>query len=457
MTTIHPVALFRLSVLGPLLNRDQLTQGELKRILRELAEKPYAIPGSQRCYLSEKTIEAWYYRYRHQSIEGLTPKVRSDRGRSKLSPPLQEAILQAKRDNPKRSLDEIRRLLETEGLVAHGVLSRSSLHRLLQQHGLSRFRGADPAEELRSFEAQYAGDIWYGDVMHGPRVIIQGRLRKAYLVSLMDDASRLIAHSAFCGGETALDVEGVLKQALLKRGPPKKLVIDNGSAYRSNSLQGICARLAIQLVYCRPYHPQGKAKLERFHRVVRDQFLSELNSAHVSSLGAINTHLWAWIETVYHRRGHSGLDGLTPLQRWQQDLGRLRSLGPYAAHLDELFYHRVQRKVRKDGTVSYLGQRFEVPYPLANRSILLVVDPHGEQAIAVESLSGEPLGQATPLDLLANTHRRRHRPVTSTAAPPAATPAINSLDQAQRQYAARVSLPPTQSPRNKPKGSMEQP
>jgi putative transposase len=141
MTTIHPVALFRLSVLGPLLNRDQLTQGELKRILRELAEKPYAIPGSQRCYLSEKTIEAWYYRYRHQSIEGLTPKVRSDRGRSKLSPPLQEAILQAKRDNPKRSLDEIRRLLETEGLAARGVLSRSSLHRLLQQHGLSSFRG----------------------------------------------------------------------------------------------------------------------------------------------------------------------------------------------------------------------------------------------------------------------------------------------------------------------------
>jgi hypothetical protein len=41
-------------------------------------------------------------------------------------------------------------------------------------------------------------------------------------VSLFDDASRLLTHSAFCLGETALDIEGVLKQALLKRGRPIK-------------------------------------------------------------------------------------------------------------------------------------------------------------------------------------------------------------------------------------------
>ena|GEM_PF-4020822 len=56
----------------------------------------------------------------------------------------------------------------------------------------------------------------------------------------MDDASRLLTHSAFCLGETALDIEGGLKQALLKRGVPRKLVVDNGTAYRSGSLQGIC-------------------------------------------------------------------------------------------------------------------------------------------------------------------------------------------------------------------------
>ncbi len=53
----------------------------------------------------------------------------------------------------------------------------------------------------------------------------------------MDDVSRLIAHSAFCLSETALDIEGVLKQALLRRGVPKTIVVDNGAAYRASILQ----------------------------------------------------------------------------------------------------------------------------------------------------------------------------------------------------------------------------
>ncbi len=63
------------------------------------------------------------------------------------------------------------------------------------------------------------------------------------------------------------------------------------------------------------------------------------------------------------------------LARYQRDLPRIRSLGARAAQLDALFHHRVQRLVRKDGTVSYLGQRFEAPFDLAGRSIRLVVDP----------------------------------------------------------------------------------
>jgi hypothetical protein len=97
----------------------------------------------------------------------------------------------------------------------------------LQQHGLSALTGsATEPVERRAFVAAHAGDIWYGNVMHGPKVAHRGRLHKSYLVSFMDDASRLITHSAFCLGETALEVEEVLKQALLKRGLPKQLVID---------------------------------------------------------------------------------------------------------------------------------------------------------------------------------------------------------------------------------------
>jgi transposase InsO family protein len=317
------------------------------------------------------------------------------------------------------------------------MLPRSSVHRLLQRHGLSRPSGAATLpEEHRSYAAQYAGDIWYGDVMHGPCVPVKGRLRKVYLVSLMDDASRLLVHSAFCPGETALDIEGVLKQAVLKRGLPVKLVVDNGPAYRARTLQGICARLGIHLIYCRPYAPEGKGKLERWHRTLRNQFLSELDSTRIGDLADLNSRLWAWIETIYHRRTHSSLQGQTPLQRYQQDLPRLRTLGSRAARLDELFYHRIERKVRKDGTVAYQGQRFEVPYELTGQSVQLVVDPHAEQVISVENGKGETLGEATPLDVLANVQRHRRKPDTPVEGRQAPSQGPNLVEMAYRQYHA---------------------
>ena len=437
MKVIHPVALFRSNVLGPLISRDRLERGELKSTLKELASRSYDIPCSRNNHLSEKTIEAWYYAWCRGDIEALTPKTRSDRGQSKLSPAYQEAILAAKRENPRRSIDRVIRLLERRGKVAKGELKRSSVHRLLQAHSLSRPSGsASEPEEHRAYLAECAGDIWYGDVMHGPQVPMGGKLRKCYLVSLMDDASRLIAHSAFCPGETALDIEGVLKQAILKRGLPKKLVIDNGSAYRAKTLQDVCIRLGIHLVYCRPYAPEGKGKLERWHRTFRDHFLSELDHSRLSDLDDLNARLWAWIEIIYHRSPHSGhgLDGDTPLQRYQRDLARIRTLGVLSERIDDIFHHRVERKVRRDGTVSYQGERFEVPYELSGKRVVLVVDPHVKKVLGVEDDKGKSLGAATPLDALANVHRKRRKSQTTGASSSPNIDPDNEVELAYRQY-----------------------
>ncbi len=432
MKEVDPKALFRLSVLGPLVSRERLARGELQQLIRELSAREYAIPGTQRGYIGEKTIQAWWYAWRSHGIDGLVPKPRADRGMSKMAPALQEAILAAKRDNPRRSVRQIVRLLEAAGTVQAKTLSRSAAHRLLQQHGLSQSAAHEP-EERRSFSAEFAASICYGDVMNGPRVPHKGQLRKTYLVSLFDDASRLVAHGAFCLGETALDIEGVLKQALLRRGVPIRLIVDNGAAYRAKTLQGICARLGIHLVYCRPYAPEGKGKLERWHRTLRAAFLDELDERHITSLADLNARLWAWLEQVYHRTEHAGLGGMTPLARYQRDLVRIRSLGPKAAQLDALFHHRIARFVRKDGTVSYLGQRFEVPYGLSGKTVRLVVDPHAQRVVGVEDDKGQSLGAATPLDQIGNAHRTRRKPAgAGEALAPRRGP--NLVEIARQQY-----------------------
>jgi hypothetical protein len=82
----------------------------LQRIIREWALREYAIPGSRRRLIGEKTIEAWYYAWRRDGIEGLVPKPRNDRGVSKLPQAVQEAVLAAKRENPRRSIRQLRHL-----------------------------------------------------------------------------------------------------------------------------------------------------------------------------------------------------------------------------------------------------------------------------------------------------------------------------------------------------------
>jgi putative transposase len=43
----------------------------------------------------------------------------------------------------------------------------------------------------------------------------------------------------------------------------------------------------------RPYRPEGKCKLERWHRTFRDQFLSELDDARIKDLSDLNARLWS--------------------------------------------------------------------------------------------------------------------------------------------------------------------
>ena len=70
---------------------------------------------------------------------------------------------------------------------------------------------------------------------------------------------------------------------LEKRGLPRRLYVDNGSAFRSNALKYACARLGVALLHSRPYIPQGRGKIERFFRTVRMQFLPPSRTSSPSS------------------------------------------------------------------------------------------------------------------------------------------------------------------------------
>ena len=132
----------------------------------------------------------------------------------------------------------------------------------------------------------------------------------------VEAGGRVVPFAAFALAENTAAFLPVLHQAILRRGVPKRLYVDNGAAYRSHHLALVCAKLGITLIHARPYQPQGKGKQERWFRTLRMQLQPTLSAADLGSLEALNRRLWAWIEGEYHHRPHQGLDGITPLDRW---------------------------------------------------------------------------------------------------------------------------------------------
>ncbi len=256
------VGLFRYGLIADLVQLPPGTKGLYRRI-EEKAEAAYTIPGSTRTHVAPETIRHWLKRYRAGGFDALLPKPRADRGRSRTLPPqVVERLLSIKEANPALSVRlVIHEALAGETIPADLTLAPSTVHRLLSRHGLIRRDPEQPGgPDRRRFAFEHAGELWMSDVMHGPAVQVQGRRkRKTYLIAFLDDATRVIPYAAFALSENTATFLPLLKQAIVRRGFPARLYVDNGSNYRSHQLALVCAKLGIALIHARPFQPQGKA------------------------------------------------------------------------------------------------------------------------------------------------------------------------------------------------------
>ena len=408
------IALFRYGVIAEIVC---LPSGSAQRwaLIRDQAGREHAIPGSRRTHVGITTIRDWLAHYQDGGFEALHPKRRQDRGQPRgLPPAVAELLVQLKETNRRLSVRALIRQARASGSVpATTTLAPATVYRLLRHAGLMG-PAADSSDgrDRRRFSHREAGALWMTDCMHGPKVGSdphdRRRRRKAYLLAVIDDATRVIPHAAFAFSESAETFLPVLRQALLRRGVPQRLYCDNGAPYRSRHLAVICASLGIHLIHARPYEPAGKGKIERFFRTCRAQFLPTLDESATASLDALNRRLGAWIEGEYHRTPHRGLDEQrTPLDQWALAAGRLRPAPP-DDELDTIFRFQHRRRVAKDRTVSFQGRLYEVGAELVGQRIVLLVDPAAPtgRPIPVRH-NGRAAGEATLLDPHANALIRR--------------------------------------------------
>jgi transposase InsO family protein len=358
--------------------------------------------------VAAETLRSWLKLYRKKGFAGLYPKPRSDKGRCRRIPAeVVDELLSVKEATPKLTVKQVIAAAKDTGRVPAEVeLPPSTVHRLLHGAGLmTRAADAGTPKDRRQFSFPWAGDLMMSDVMHGPSLVRDGRRKhKTYLIAFLDDTTRVIPHAQFCWSENTQTFFPVFKQALLRRGIPLRLYVDNGANYRSRQLELVCAKLGITLVHARPYQPQGKGKIERFFRTVRMHFL---NTVHAQSIDEMNRRLWAWVEGEYHQTPHRGLDGETPLDRWAQAGGRIKPVGP-DMDLDDLFLWEMKRKVRSDRTVSLNGRLYEAPADLVKQNVTLRYDPGAPPARPIQVWHrGMRQDDATPLDRHANCFVKR--------------------------------------------------
>lgn len=425
-------ALFRYGLIADVLHLPAGSRGLYER-LRQKAAADYVIPGSSRTRVAVETLRHWIKAHRRGGFEALYPKGRADRGRSRALPQaVVDALVSAKEEQPQLSIPQLIAAVG-ETLPDKGVQpAPSTVHRLLARAGLmdkAAVGDGASAADRRRFAFAEPGQLWMSDVMHGPTVGMPGtrQRRKTYLIAFLDDATRVVPYCAFCLSENTAAFLPVFKQALLRRGLPQRLYVDNGANYRSQQLALVCAKLGVALIHARPHQPQGKGKQERWFRTVRAQLLATLSEADTASLEALNRRLWAWVEAEYHHSPHRGLEGVTPLDRWAMSEAAPKL--PTGLDLDALFLFEAKRRVQRDRTVSLSGALFEVDAALVGESVTLRYDPSVPAARGIEVWhEGRFIERARPLDAYANCFVRRNRPTQGLEVDtPAVTPRASGI------------------------------
>lgn len=398
------VAVFRYGIIAEFVGATRLERGERETLLREKCARKWQIPLSSRTRLSRSTILRWVNRYNEAGgrLEALYPLDRTDQGKVRaLDEETSLALLELRRQLPRVPVPELIRLMHQRQLATAGThLSQTTVYRFFHQHGLMGKEPSAPVDR-RKFEAELPNDLWQCDILHGPLLQVDGKRRKSYLIAFLDDHSRLIPHARFYPSEALAPFLEAFEAALRKRGLPRKLYVDNGSAFRSRQLEYTAAALGIALIHAKPYQPQGKGKVERFFKTVRTQFLSGFTG---ESFEAINAALERWLDEHYHQRAHSAT-GQSPLKRFTAKMQCLRAA---PENLSDHFRKTVRRRVNRDRTVVVDKRLFEAPVELIGKRVEILYHEHSPEQAEIRC-ANRSYGLLRQVDLHVNSRVRRDK------------------------------------------------
>ena len=295
------IALMRYGAIAPLIAGLDEDYPSKTAFYMELSTKGLVGPDGRVHHYAPSTIEKWYLDYQNHGFDALIPKGRSDAGMSrKLDDELQERIRYFKTNYPRMSAAAIYRQLKNDGFIINGQVSESTVCRFVNQLQI----------ELRQTPHLTDAD---------------GKKHRIYIIALIDDASRFITGIDVFYNDNFINLMSVMKSAVSKYGRPKVLNFDNGKSYKNKQMELLAARIGTTLSYCQPYTPTSKAKIERWFRTLKDQWMAGLDMRDFRSLDELRGSLYAYVQS-YNLAPHSSLRGMSPQDRFFSEPDHIRCL-----------------------------------------------------------------------------------------------------------------------------------
>ena len=367
-------ALRRYRIIVPLLE-EGLVESEKRPIRRMICQQEDISPRTLRRYLAA---------FREGGFDALLPAQRRDKGSCKTIP--SQALKMAaelRQELPGRSAERVQQILASEGYN----VARSTLERQLRQQGLSgrEIKAEQKQVASRRFNRVGRNTLWQADLKYGPYLPDPKQPNhkiRAYLVAIIDDATRLVVHGEFYDNQRLPVLEDTFRKAIIKCGAPDNLYVDQGKIFISQWLRLACAKLRIRHLTARPYSASSKGKIERFNQTV-DEFIREVQLEKPPTLERLNELFRPWLSEGYNHREHSALAGKSPAQAFTQDTKPLRFPSPEA--LRDAFLWEKSPKVDKAGCISLNGLCYEVGVEYIRKQVLVRYDPFDLSEVEVWS------------------------------------------------------------------------
>ncbi len=389
------LALWRYGIISPLLHRDA-NDLQLCEMLTALSQSHYIHPYDGRHVLiSAEAIRKWLYRFNHGGLGALCDKQRSDKGAHDVPAAIVNEMVELRHAHPRWTLALVLQELVALKLWDETRPSRSTLYRYARDNNLMRDPHLNTFETVRPFEFTKFGQMWIADFMHGPKLYEGKKKRKSYLHLIIDDCTRYVVGARFCSTESVQSLILELMTAVRRHGIAHRLYTDNGSAYISRYLKIVCANLSMQQPHTPPGRPQGRSKVERFFRNVRQQFLAKQR---YKTFDEINAAFIAYLND-YHHRIHSTLE-CSPMQK-RMGVESVCQQVPEVVDIESLFRLKRRCRVYNDGPIRLKKQAFEVPGCLPGERVAIHYMPWDLSRIYYD----DNLKLAKPVDLAANAFR----------------------------------------------------